>query len=92
MNITLTVVVAAIVILITALVVITIFGSAIGNVATIAEGSTYCRTVYETSCKTTNSAPLSWKVNVNGAVKECTELLNTCSCNNYVVGGCTPIA
>ena len=54
MNITLTVVVAAIVILITALVVITIFGSGIANVGTLAEAKTVCKTTYETTCRTSN--------------------------------------
>ena len=91
MNITLTVVVSAIVILITALVVITIFGQSIGNVAMIAQGETYCRTVLETSCKTTNSAPPVWKVNVDGVVKDCGTLagISGCKCEGYKVTGCT---
>ena len=90
MNITLTVVVAAIVILITALVIITIFGQSIGNVATIAEGKTYCKTVLETSCKTTNAVPPVWKVNVGGEVKDCSALegMSNCACTEYVVTGC----
>ena len=91
MNITLTVVVAAIVILITALVIITIFGQTIGNVATIAEGKSLCRTVLETSCKATNAKPAVWKVNVNGVVQECSALqgMSACACTNYAVTGCS---
>jgi len=87
MNITLSVVVAAIVILITALVIITIFGQSIGNVATIAEGETYCRTVLEASCKTANSKPTVWKVNIGGNVQECSGLpgISSCTCSEYTV-------
>ena len=87
MNITLTVVVAAIVILITALVIMTIFGQSIGNVATIAQGETYCRTVLETSCKTTNAVPPVWKVNVGGEVRDCRaiDLVPNCVCKDYAV-------
>ena len=90
MNITLTVVVSAIVILITALVIITIFGSTIGNVATVTEGKALCRSVFETSCKSSNAPPLIWNVNINGVVQACRSLegLANCACKDYKVEGC----
>ena len=82
MNITLTVVVAAIVILITALVVITIFGSGIANVGTLAEAKTVCKTTYETTCRTSNVKPQIWNVNQNGEPKTCDSIV-TCTCTDY---------
>jgi hypothetical protein len=63
MNITLTVIVVAIVVLITALVVITIFGGGMTNVGNIAQAESFCRSQCETSCGTTGNPPLTWHVN-----------------------------
>jgi hypothetical protein len=62
MNITLTVVVAAIVILITALVVITIFGSGMTNVGTMAQAKAFCETQCRTTCEITGNPPTTWNV------------------------------
>ena len=62
MNITLTVVVAAIVILITALVVITIFGTSMTQVGTIAQAKAYCETTCQASCSATGAKPVTWDV------------------------------
>ncbi len=88
MNITLTVVVAAIVILITALVVITIFGSGMTNVGSMAELESFCKTQCETSCRTTGQPPVTWNVNnvqdKNGQLTSCGAALGIrdFQCNN----------
>ena len=93
MNTTLAVVVSAIVILITALVVITIFANGIGNVATLSDGKSLCLTVGTTACASTNTLPPSWIVNVAGARTDCrggTGMLPSgCTCTNYQMVGCT---
>ena len=74
MNMTLAVVVAAIVILITALVIITIFGTGIGQVGSLVEAESYCRSQAAASCRATNSLPVTWDietVKVNGAPMSC---------------------
>jgi hypothetical protein len=80
MNITLTVVVAAIVILITALVVITIFGSGISQVGSIAQANSVCRTQCEASCKATGSPPITWTAptvkDADGNLKSCAEIIS----------------
>lgn len=82
MNITLTVVVAAIVILITALVVITIFGSGIANVGTLVEAKTLCQTTFETTCRTSNAQPQAWRVNHQGTPTDCSGIVQ-CVCVDY---------
>lgn len=62
METTLTVVVAAIVILITALVVITIFGSGITQVSGIMQARSICQTQCEASCRATGTPPITWNV------------------------------
>ena len=93
MNTTLAVVVSAIVILITALVVITIFSNSIGNVATLTDGKSLCLTVGQTACVSTNALPSAWVVNVAGARTNCkggTGMLpEACKCTNYKLDVCT---
>ena len=62
MNITLTVVVAAIVILITALVVITIFGGGMGQVGSVADAEAQCRSSGTIACRSTGGLPVTWRV------------------------------
>ena len=84
MNITLTVVVAAIVILITALVVITIFGSGMTNVGSIAEAEAFCKTQCEAACRTTSGIPITWSVNninKNGVPTSCQAEVGTATCS-----------
>jgi len=83
MNITLTVVVSAIVILITALVVITIFGSGIGQVGSLTEATALCKTQCDSTCKATGSPPMTWgspTVKDETGPKSCEELLNGATC------------
>jgi hypothetical protein len=92
MNTTLAVVVSAIVILITALVVITIFGNSMGNVGSIAEAKSLCMSTYATSCAATGSSPTVWAVSVNGVRTQCLDtLVRGCSCQNRVAVGCLPV-
>ncbi len=85
MNITLTVVVAAIVILITALVVITIFGGGIKQVGGIAEAKALCQSQCESTCRATGGVPITWSVptvrDASGAPQSCQYLLGTATCS-----------
>jgi len=62
MNTTLAVVVSAIVILITALVVITIFSGGINQVGSLTNARSICQTQASSSCRSTNSLPLTWNI------------------------------
>ncbi|MBM3303782.1 MAG: hypothetical protein FJY76_01695 [Candidatus Aenigmarchaeota archaeon] len=62
MNTTLAVVVSAIVILIAALVVITIFGGGMGQVGTLTNADSICRTQAASSCRSTGQMPLTWDI------------------------------
>jgi len=62
MNTTLAVVVSAIVILITALVVITIFGGGIGQVGSLTNAKSICETQARSSCLSTGQLPLTWDI------------------------------
>jgi hypothetical protein len=89
MNITLTVVVAAIVILITALVVITIFGSSMNQVGTMAQARAYCEATCQASLKSTGGIPITWDVpNVRVG-----DSATPVACSDSKVGAtCTPPA
>jgi len=91
MNIALTVVVAAIVILITALVVITIFGSGVTQVSGIAEARSLCQTQCQTSCQATGSKPITWGVptvrDSGGDLKSCEGLGLSCPCSGTTPSG-----
>jgi hypothetical protein len=62
MNTTLAVVVSAIVLLITALVVITIFGNTIGNFGTLSNANSICETQARSSCSSTGMMPITWNI------------------------------
>jgi hypothetical protein len=84
MNTTLAVVVSAIVILITALVVITIFSNAIQSFSTIAQAKTNCQAVYITSCQTFGQTPYDWstpkfRVGDLATLQSCADVAS-CSC------------
>lgn len=85
MNITLTVVVAAIVILITALVVLTIFGGGMGQVGTLAQAETICKSQCESTCQATNRMPLTWNiatVRQGTEMKSCADIGVSCPCGD----------
>ena len=94
MNITLTVVVAAIVILITALVVITIFGGGIKQVGGIAEAESMCRSSCESACRATGRPPITWEIptvrDPSGETVSCKSLVGDCKCDGTGSGSGSP--
>ncbi len=62
MNTTLAVVVSAIVILVTALVVITIFSGGAGQIGSITNAQSICQTQGRSSCLSTGQLPLTWEI------------------------------
>jgi len=84
MNITLTVVVSAIVILITALVVITIFGGSMGNIATTTQGKSVCEASCTSSCRSLGVPPITWNAetvrDANNKLTTCQALAGNCEC------------
>ena len=88
MSHTLVIVVSAIVILVAALVIITIFGSGVQQVASLAQAEAFCKTSAESSCKTTGMMPPTWNaptVKYNDQLMACgsIESLKNCACNNF---------
>jgi hypothetical protein len=91
MNTTLALVVSAIVILITALVVITIFSNMIQNFGTIAQARSTCQTIYTTSCSAFGQAPADWttakyKVGDDPTLKSCQSIITSCNCPTPATG------
>ena len=84
MNTTLAVVVSAIVILITALVVITIFSGGAGQIGGLTNAQSVCQTQGRSACTSTCNLPLTWNVptvNNNGVLQSCkdaTSGVSTC--------------
>jgi 3',5'-cyclic AMP phosphodiesterase CpdA len=80
METTLAVVVSAIVILITALVVITIFGGGVGQVGTLSNSQSICEAQARSSCSATGQMPLAWSTpSVNQPDAEGKNHLVSCS-------------
>lgn len=80
------VVVTAIILLVVALVVLTIFGTTMGTFATITQAKTHCINQFTASCKAANAGPPTWEtvnVAVGGDSKTCSEWVS-CSCSNFV--------
>lgn len=89
MSMTLTIIVAAVVILVTALVLLTIFGTGITPVASIAEAKAQCTFQAETLCKTTGTHPPTWNMktmNVGGELKSCEEVCIAGGCKENLAG------
>ena len=83
MTMTLTIIVAAVVILVTALVILTIFGSGIANVSSLAEAKVHCQTVGQASCSITGSVPPTWMANTvkqGNVMKSCSEICTASTC------------
>ena len=83
MNITLTVVVSAIVILITALVVITIFGSGITQVTSITQAKAICATQMQSTCSWAHANPATWtsqNLRIGDTPTSCSAVLSGCNC------------
>lgn len=84
MNTTLAVVVSAIVVLITALVVLTIFSSTIGNFSTITQAKTWCASTYISSCQISGGDPPLWNtknIRVGDQVMSCADAGTGCTCD-----------
>jgi len=77
---TILIVVTAVVILVAALVVLTIFGGGIGNVSTLTNVETQCRTQCAVTCKM-GGLPPTWdiKQKVGNDQKSCRDLVGDCS-------------
>lgn len=96
MSTTLTVVVTAIIVLIMALVLITIFSSAITPLATIAQATENCRIQGQATCDTTGSLPVTWGTSTlkdpqSNALTSCQALwegCNACRCGTNAPGTC----
>jgi len=83
---TLYLVVVAVVILIVALVLLTIFGSGIGGIMQLTEAQSYCGTEGSTSCKASNNLPIDWnipKYNVEDTgMLSCKDIYNCNTCED----------
>lgn len=97
MSQTLYLVVAAMVILVTAVVVIAIFFRGVGPATGIAEAKALCMTQATTACLTFDQMPPIWNVQnikVTGETSEqsCAQVVGvSCTCNeNKLEGGCAP--
>lgn len=62
MSMPILVVVTAIIILVVALVILTIFGSGLGNIQTITQAESQCATLGASTCRSTGSLPPTWGV------------------------------
>jgi hypothetical protein len=85
MNMTMELVVAAIVVLIVALVVITIFGGSITPIGGMTSADSICRTQAKSSCMSGCTMPLTWNLptvkDASGNMIECSKvpgMSNTC--------------
>ena len=95
MSATLMIVVTAIIVLIIALVLITIFSGSITPLASLAQSKNNCRVQAESTCPSTGALPATWgiaslKVPDSDQLKSCQELWNGCttcaSCQNQWKG------
>ncbi|HDD46175.1 MAG TPA: hypothetical protein ENG42_01760 [Candidatus Aenigmarchaeota archaeon] len=87
MRISLELIVVAIVILITALVVITIFGIGIQRASTLSEASNICKQHAAAACSVIGDGELpstvtDLKIIVNDKEETCSDLLKGCKCSN----------
>jgi len=77
MSATLWIVVSALVIIIVAIVVLTIFGSSMGPFSTITDFQNYCTTQAKATCASSGFLPLSWDkpVKVGNTEKRCSDVV-----------------
>jgi len=97
MSMTLTIIVAAVVILVTALVLLTIFGNSLIPIVGISQARAQCTAAAESSCGLTNQLPPTWnspmyKVEGSEGLVACSNALvcsniNGCK-DNKVDGSC----
>jgi hypothetical protein len=84
MSMTLTIIVAAVVILVTALVLLTIFGTGITPISTLSEARNSCGLQGKQLCLSTGNLPPTWSlktVNVAGEMKSCNEICGDNVCH-----------
>lgn len=79
---TLWIVITAVIIIVIALVLLTIFGQGIAPVSTLVEFTQQCRTTATISCQTTGLLPLNWdsEVTIGGTLTTCRERLPDLTC------------
>lgn len=91
---TLWIVISAIVIIVVALVVLTIFGGGIRPITTIGEAISVCQTSCTATCSSVGIPPITWNAptaNVNGVAQSCSKVAGTCTCpSSTAAGGTTP--
>ena len=83
MSMTLTIIVAAVVILVTALVLLTIFGGGMIPIASLAEAETHCGIIGDASCRATGQLPPTWWANtikLDNKMTSCGEVCSEQSC------------
>lgn len=88
MSQTLYIIVAAVVILVSALVILTVFGSGINPLASISSAESSCMINAKSTCDLTGQLPMTWEsntVNDGGKPTSCSEVLGCNSC-----AGCFP--
>jgi len=83
MSMTLWIVISAVVIVVVALVILTIFGSSMGGVSNIVEFRKNCEMVGKTSCGATGFLPLTWdqKVKVGDDELSCADVVTPPNAN-----------
>jgi hypothetical protein len=80
---TLWIVIAAILALIIALVLLTMFGTSVASFSTLTDANNFCNNQCQISCKTLQQIPLGWatnKIKVAGDVKTCQDIVGSCNC------------
>jgi sensor histidine kinase regulating citrate/malate metabolism len=93
MKMTIELLIAAIVILIVALVVLTIFGTGIGQMSSITDLQNSCRNQAMSTCRATCELPVGWKeINyrlADGSTKTCADALSgKTTCNDFIGSAC----
>ena len=99
MNTSILIVVSAIVVLVMALVLLTIFSQGLGNIYTITGAQSQCATVGRTTCSTSGVLPANWaiptlRVNEGGTpiMRSCAYLMEAqcgSNLNAHTCAGCT---
>ena len=78
-------VIIAIMLLVGALVILTMFGGGMGQLGQITNAQNVCRQNFELSCRTTGQLPSTWSTAVvfteNGVGKTCANIVN-CNCGS----------
>lgn len=84
MSQTLYIIIAAVVILVAALIILTILGTGLTPVASLADARANCGVTGKSLCETTGSLPFNWNspaYNINGRIQSCAELCGAEPCN-----------